>query len=236
MAEDRPVSELVVTIESRALRRTLGPLAWTVLEDVSFDAVLQDGRWLATTSTRQVADHLGLTPGTVARALARLCTEGLVHREDRRDARTGRFGESVYVLAPIAALLPCVDPPPTVRRSMDTPNTARPATVVPHTAPPSTADQKEPVPARRSGSSRRRRAADPEQQLLLGDASVTTPGPFSPSTTTTRKAQQPDYQAPTTQNPKTQDPKPREPLNTTTQRASDTCQLSEQALPGEARC
>ena len=139
MADDRWASGLIVTIESRVLKRRLGPLAWAVLEDISLDAVLQDGRWLAATSTRRVADHLGLTPGTVARALARLCTDGLVHREDQRDTRTGRFGESVYVVEPMAALLPCVDHPHTVRRDTATPNTARPATVSPHTAPPSEA-------------------------------------------------------------------------------------------------
>ena len=242
MANDPPGSGLVVTVESRALKRTLGPLAWTVLEDVSLDAVFQDGRWLAATSTRRLADHLGLTPGTVARALARLCTDGLVHREDRRDTRTGRFGESVYVVAPMAALLPCVDPPHTARRDMETPNTARPATVSPHTAPPSEAapgkeDQRtQPVPGRRLGSSGRRRAGDPEQQLLLGDESATTPVPLNPSTTTTTNAQQPNHETPTCQNPQTQDPTTSEGLNPTTQRPSDTCQPSGQALPGRASC
>lgn len=106
MLDDGSTSGLFVTIESRVLKRSLGPTAWAVLEDVVLDAVSQDGRWLARTSTRRVADHLGLTPGTVARALARLCTERIVHREDRRDAGTGRFGESVYVVAPLAALRP----------------------------------------------------------------------------------------------------------------------------------
>jgi len=173
---DGPAYGLMVTIESRALKRRIGPLAWAVLEDISVDAILQDGRWMAATSTRQLADHLGLTPGTVARGLARLCSEGLVHREDRRDTRTGRFGESVYVVTPMAALLPCIDSPHTVRRDTETPNMARPAPVPPQTAPPSeappsTEEQRTgPVPGRRSGSSGPRRAGGPEQQLMLVDS------------------------------------------------------------------
>ena len=174
MPNDHSAAGLTVSIESRTLKRTLGPLAWAVLEDLSLDAVLQDGRWLAATSTRRLADHLGLTPGTVARALARLCTEGLVHREDQRDTRTGRFGESVYVVAPTPALVPCVDSPHTVPRDPDPPSTVRPVTVSPHAAPPNKAPSSsdrlaEPVPGRRLSSSTRRRSASAEQQLLLGD-------------------------------------------------------------------
>ena len=244
MADDRWASGLIVTIESRVLKRRLGPVAWAVLEDILLDAVLQDRRWLAATSTRGVADHLGLTPGTVARALARLCADGLVHREDQRDTRTGRFGESVYVVEPMTALLPCVDHPHTAPRDTATPNTARPATVPPNTAPCSEAppcredERTESVPGPgRRGSSGRRRAGDPQQQLLLGDGeSATTPLPLNPSATTTTKGQQPSDQTPTSQNPKTQAPKPREALTPTTQRSTDTCQLSEQALPGRASC
>lgn len=178
MADDCPASGLIVSVESRALKCALGPLAWAVLEDVSLDAVLQDGRWLAATSTRRLGDHLGLTPGTVARALARLCTEGLVHREDRRDTHTGRFGESVYVVAPTLALMPCVDSPHMVPRTTDTPNTVRSVTVLQHAAPPNEAPSStedrlaEPGPGRRLSSSSRRRPANAKQQLLLGDASL----------------------------------------------------------------
>src|SRR5438874_8049958 len=88
---------VLVTRSSRTLKEELGPTGWAVLEDVVLDAVPAERRLEARTSVRLIAGHLGLTPGTVARALARLCNQGVVHREDRRDSVTGRFGESVYV-------------------------------------------------------------------------------------------------------------------------------------------
>ncbi|MEW6473972.1 MAG: helix-turn-helix domain-containing protein [Actinomycetota bacterium] len=82
-----------------------------MLLDVSLEASLShDGR-TARTSVRMIADHLGITPGTAARCLGRLRTAGLVQRLDRRDAITGRFVESVYVVAPTVAVRPCVDCP-----------------------------------------------------------------------------------------------------------------------------
>ena len=78
------VSGILILPESRALIRQVGSQAWAVLEDVSLDASPEDGRWVARTSVRGVAAHRGLTPGTVARALAKLCAAGLVVREDHR--------------------------------------------------------------------------------------------------------------------------------------------------------
>jgi len=103
-----PIDAIIVTAASRAAKRQVGPTAWAVLEDIVLDACRTAGRWEATTSVGLVARHLGLTPGTVARALARLCSDGIVHREDRRVDRTGRFGASVYVIDPLPALAPCV--------------------------------------------------------------------------------------------------------------------------------
>jgi DNA-binding MarR family transcriptional regulator len=104
---------------SRALIRELGTTAWTVLLDVIVDAGPEDAGWAARTSVRVIADHLGLAPGTVARALGRLHAAGLVRRHDRRDRVTGRFVESVYVVVATVAIQPCVDCPHTVE-----PNTA----------------------------------------------------------------------------------------------------------------
>lgn len=103
VASPTPAAErhLVVAVSARELKRQLGPMAWAVLEDVALDAEADEaGRLVATTSTRRVADNLGLTPGTTARALARLRSMGLVSHT-RHDGPAGRFGLSAYVLAAI---------------------------------------------------------------------------------------------------------------------------------------
>ena len=89
---------------SRELRRTLRPLEWMVLEEVALDARRDDaGDMVAATSARRVAEHLGLTPGAVARALARLRAAGLVTHA-RQAGPAGRFGLSAYVLGTVPGL------------------------------------------------------------------------------------------------------------------------------------
>lgn len=79
-------------------------MAWGVLEDVALDAVPdEDGRLVATTSTRRVAENLGLAPGTAGRALTRLRQLGLV-RLVRQSGDGGRFGLSAYVLSSVPGL------------------------------------------------------------------------------------------------------------------------------------
>jgi hypothetical protein len=221
------VGELIVTSDSRAVKRGLGVTAWAVLEDVVLDARLEEGRWLARTSVRLVAHHLGLTPGTVARALARLCSEGLVHREDRRDVDTGRFGESVYVVHPAAALHPCRDVPNTAQR-----DTAAPQTVVPpmeerRTEPPPVA-----LPLR---VARRRRAADPVQLPLLDDEPpASDPRPFVPPSPPLTTPVNPNPHTPTTHQPDHPPSNSTQPPDPTTERPTDSCHPSGKALPGGA--
>jgi hypothetical protein len=227
---------LILTVESRVLKRSLGPTAWAVLEDVVLDAVQEEGRWLARTSTRCVADHLGLTPGTVARSMARLCTEGIVHREDRRDVNTGRFGESVYVVESLAGLRPCVDLPHTVDRGLETPHTVRRAMEARHTTLLTEDGRTAHTPDRPSSSGRRRGAGAAVQLPLLGDdAPSAISAPSNASGPTNPKPQGHNPETPTSHNPKSQNPHTAEPLNATTQRSTDTCQLS-QARPGRASC
>ncbi|MDP9403973.1 MAG: winged helix-turn-helix transcriptional regulator [Actinomycetota bacterium] len=98
--------EVVVVLRpaSRELRRILRPIEWVVLEDVALDARRDDaGLLVASTSAREVAEHLGLTPGAVARALARLRSVGLVTHA-RQVGPAGRFGLSAYALGPVPGL------------------------------------------------------------------------------------------------------------------------------------
>lgn len=104
----------------RAVIRDLGPTTWSVLLDVSLDARPGPDGWTAQTSVRLIADHLGFTPETAARALGRLRAAGLVRRIDRRDARSGRFVESVYVIAPTLAARPCIGCPHTAEENTAT--------------------------------------------------------------------------------------------------------------------
>jgi hypothetical protein len=140
--QPEPKSSVVLTgSASRTLIRQVGPTAWAVLQDVSLDARREDDLWVAQTSVRRVAGHLGLTPGTVARSLARLCAAGLLHREDRRDAGSGRFVASIYVVVPTRAISPCVDLPYTVEpdtASRGAHPSASPPSSLPSSSPPST--------------------------------------------------------------------------------------------------
>jgi DNA-binding transcriptional ArsR family regulator len=101
--EPEPVGTVLLSAESRALRRRLRPLAWMALEEVALDAVVVDGRFVARTSARRVAELLQVDPGSAARALRVLREHGLVALE-REKGPAGRFGLSVYVLGTIAGL------------------------------------------------------------------------------------------------------------------------------------
>ncbi len=108
---DLPVARggVVLTAASRRLRRDLRPLEWVTLEEVALDAVADNG-WLVThTSARRVAQQLGIDPGTAAGALRVLRKRGLLVLEREKGA-AGRFGLSVYALAPIDGLT-VVSPP-----------------------------------------------------------------------------------------------------------------------------
>lgn len=127
---------VVIRAGARSLKRELGPLVWAVLEDVALEARPDGaGRHLAATSSRTVAEHLGLAPGTAAKALARLRSLGLVDHA-RQAGESGRFGLSVYVLGDVPGL--------EVVGGDDRPGAARPEPSAP--TPPRTATPRPAAP------------------------------------------------------------------------------------------
>jgi DNA-binding transcriptional ArsR family regulator len=140
-----PVAVLL-SADSRSLRRALRPLVWVTLEEVALDAVVEDGRLVARTSARQIAERVGIDPATAAKALQALRKRGLVALE-REKGPAGRFGLSVYQLGPVPGLTvvspygadPCVVSP-----SLVEPVLAEPAMVTPYAGQP---DAARPTPA-----------------------------------------------------------------------------------------
>jgi hypothetical protein len=138
-----PRGAVLLSHECRQLRRALRPLVWVTLEEIALDASWENGRLVARTSARQIADRLRLDPGTVAGALRDLRQRGLVALE-REVRSTGRFGLSVYVFGPVSglAILPahlaksCVASPSMVPQSLEKPGVGIPDVVVPNVVRP----------------------------------------------------------------------------------------------------
>lgn len=79
------------------LRRQLGPTAWTVLEELLLEAP-DDESMLVETHVRRIADGVGISKDSAARAVRRLIAHGVVTRHDGRDPGSGYFGRGVYEL------------------------------------------------------------------------------------------------------------------------------------------
>jgi len=137
-ASPSPVHAVVMSGECRPLRRRLRPLAWLALEEVALDAVLENGRLVARTSARRVAQLLRVDPGTAAAALRALRQEGVLALE-REKTMAGRFGLSVYVLRPIAGfyvVVPSGDGPAKAPASLATTDVATPVVAPSRTETP----------------------------------------------------------------------------------------------------
>ena len=119
---------VLVSRTSRRLRRELRPLVWMVLEEVALDAECENGRLIARTSARRVAEGLGIDPGTAAGALRSLRQKGVLALE-REFGVAGRFGLAVYVLATVDGLT-------VVTRGTGMPGGAGPHMGQPHMAEP----------------------------------------------------------------------------------------------------
>ncbi|MGQ0432442.1 MAG: hypothetical protein ACT452_08560 [Microthrixaceae bacterium] len=99
-ASDRPRSDgrqLSLTDAARGLRRQLGPTAWTVLEELLLDATGGEPM-VVETHVRRIAEGVGISKDTAARAVRHLIAQGVVTRSSGRDPLRGCFGRSVYVL------------------------------------------------------------------------------------------------------------------------------------------
>jgi DNA-binding transcriptional ArsR family regulator len=133
---------VVLSESCRPLRRSLRPLVWVILEEVALDSVVDAGRVVACTSARQISQRLGVDPGTAAAALRVLRDRGLL-RATREQGPAGRFGLSVYELAPITGLelvRPGGVPPHTVTPNLVAPDTAATVKVRPRLDSPDTAE------------------------------------------------------------------------------------------------
>ncbi len=120
---------VVLSIESVELRRRLGPTAWVVFEQLLLESTGNGDTCAASVSVRSLAAQLGLAKDTVARALVRLRSAGLVDASQSRTA-TGVYATGCYTLAiPTAVTVDdhTAPSPPTT-----SPSTAQPATRAPH--------------------------------------------------------------------------------------------------------
>lgn len=112
---------------SRLVKRSVGAVAWAVLEDIGLDARLDDrGRLVAETNIRRIAENLNISKNTVVEHLGRLKQFGFVLREERKRQGRGRYSASRYVLDPSACIerftvtpLPRASQRPPRRKSWD---------------------------------------------------------------------------------------------------------------------
>ena len=102
---------LVLTDRAAAVRASLEPTAWVVLEELALRSDLIDGQAVAEQSVRTMAESLGRSKDAVARALRQLAAAGLVARAEERHGFSGRFVGVRYVVdLRLAGLRIPVDP------------------------------------------------------------------------------------------------------------------------------
>ena len=146
---------VLVWSHARDLLRTFRPQMWVVLQDLALDAEWRDGRLVASSSARLVAEHLHIDPGTAATALRALRDRGVAELCQTSGA-AGRFGLASYTLR-LPPGLEIVPP------HLETPHTAEPHGDKPHTETPRAenplVEQAHTDPATRPARQSRRRAA-----------------------------------------------------------------------------
>jgi DNA-binding IclR family transcriptional regulator len=108
--------ELVVTADAGGVRRSLGPIAWVVLEELASTSSRRTE--VVSTNVRDLAEALGLNKDTVSRALNRLIGAGMLVRR-HQPVVAGRFGPGSYQLRLPPGLRVETEEPP--RRTPATP-------------------------------------------------------------------------------------------------------------------
>lgn len=91
-------SAVVLDATGSGFRRSVGPVAWMVLEELALASCADgSGRLVARLDVRGIARPLGLAKDTVARAMRRLIDAGVVRFDPGRQDG-GRFGRGRYLL------------------------------------------------------------------------------------------------------------------------------------------
>ena len=156
---------VVVWSHGRDLLRVFRPQAWVVLQDLAFDAEWRDGRLIASSSARLVAEHLHVDPGTAAAALRTLRNRGAVELTQSSGAG-GRFGLAAYTLLlppGVEVVSPRREGPRAVRPRSEIADRVEPVLHEPcvETAHTVASSRKAPMPEAPARPPRRRRAASP---------------------------------------------------------------------------
>lgn len=152
---------VVVWSHARDLMRVFRPQVWVVLQDLALDAEWRDGRLVASSSARLVAEHLHIDPGTAAAALRALRDRGVAELCQTPGA-SGRFGLASYTLRlppGLEIVPPPLGTPLTGEPHGDEPHTAKPVPDKPHSESGTTPARTYPA-ARPARTARRRTATD----------------------------------------------------------------------------
>jgi hypothetical protein len=140
MPLDPVATAITVLACSRTTRRTVGPLAWLVLEELALSAEPGPEGFVVETSVRDLSDRLNVGKDAAASAVARLVDLGLVECRSRR--RAGRYAGSKYVVDPAALRRAGLV---LNRRAVDgSPCPLAPCPVAPDAVAPNTADRSDP--------------------------------------------------------------------------------------------
>jgi hypothetical protein len=134
VSADEP--RIVLGNDARQLRRQLGATAWAVLEDLLTDAAADV---VVSSNVRRVAEHVGVSKDTAARALKRLIHVGLVERAEIARSSAGVFAPGAYALC-LERLAGVVDLRREARATNDEVTSAKPRHTRPR-RPARTADQ-----------------------------------------------------------------------------------------------